>query len=79
MSKMEKLVRELITKLENSYNFDSEFYRTYCCGENDGDISDWYDTHFDDNIERGFGAGQTAHADEMIAELNGILNECDGE
>lgn len=79
MSKMEGLIRKLIAELENGYNFDSEFYQTYCCGLNDGDISDWYDTHFDDTIERGFATGQTAHAEEMIAALNNILNECAGE
>ena len=68
-AKIEALIRELTA----SHDFESEFYLTYCCGENDGDISDWYDSHFDDNIERGFRTGQTAHAHEMIIALNEIL------
>jgi hypothetical protein len=76
---MEQLIKELIKELENSHDFESEFYQTYCCGLNDGDISDWYDTHFDDNIERGFRTGQTAHAEEMIISLKEILEKCKGE
>lgn len=72
---MEQLIKDLIAKLEKEHDFESEFYLTYCCGENDGDISDWYDSHFDDNIARGFRTGQTAHAEEMIAALNEILNK----
>lgn len=67
--KIEALIKDLVQR----HDFESEFYLTYCCGENDGDISDWYDSHFDDNIARGFSTGQTALAHEMVIELNNIL------
>lgn len=72
---MKEKILELIKKLESQHDFESEFYLTYTGQLNDGDISDWYNSHFDDNVELGFSTGQTAMAEDMIAELTKILEE----
>lgn len=63
----------LITRLEKQHDFESEFYLTYTGQLNDGDISDWHNSHFDDNVELGFSTGQTSMAEDIIAELKAII------
>lgn len=70
----EKLLA-LIAELEKQHDFEDEFYLTYTGQLNDGDISDWHNNHFDDNVELGFSTGQTAFAEDMIATLKEIIGE----
>ena len=65
----------LIATLEKQHDFEDEFYLTYTGQLNDGDISDWYNSHFDDNVELGFSTGQTSMAEDIIVELKAILEE----
>jgi hypothetical protein len=65
----------LIKRLEDTHDFESEFYLTYTGQLNDGDISDWHNNHFDDNVELGFSTGQTSMAEDMIVELKKIIAE----
>lgn len=70
----DKLI-SLIERLEKQHDFEDEFYLTYTGQLNDGDISDWYNNHFDDNVELGFSTGQTSMAEDIIAELTKIIEE----
>lgn len=70
---MKDKILALIEKLENNYDFESEWYLTYTGQINDGDISDWHENHFEDNIDRGVETGQTMLAEEIIGELKSIL------
>ena len=70
---MKEQLLELIKRLEKQHDFESEFYLTYTGQLNDGDISDWHNNHFDDNVELGFGTGQTAMAEDIIAEIKAII------
>lgn len=63
----------LITTLESQHDFEDEFYLTYTGQLNDGDISDWYNDHFDDNVELGFSTGQTSMAEDIIVQLKAII------
>lgn len=72
---MKEKLLELIKRLESDHDFESEFYLTYTGQLNDGDISDWYNNHFDDNVELGFNTGQTAMAEDMIVALKKIIEE----
>lgn len=72
---MKEKLLDLIKRLEKQHDFESEFYLTYTGQLNDGDISDWYNNHFDDNVELGYSTGQTAMAEEMIVELKKIIGE----
>lgn len=63
----------LIADLEKQYDFEGEFYLTYTGQLNDGDISDWYNSHFDDNVELGFSTGQTSMAEDIIVQLKAII------
>lgn len=63
----------LIATLESQHDFENEFYLTYTGQLNDGDISDWYNNHFDDNVELGFSTGQTSMAEDIIVELKAII------
>lgn len=65
----------LIERLESQNDFEDEFYLTYTGQLNDGDISDWYNNHFDDNVELGFGTGQTSMAEDIIVALKKIIEE----
>lgn len=65
----------LIKRLEEQHDFESEFYLTYTGQLNDGDISDWHNNHFDDNVELGFSTGQISMAEDIIAELTKIIEE----
>jgi hypothetical protein len=65
----------LIKRLEEQHDFENEFYLTYTGQLNDGDISDWYNSHFDDNVELGFSTGETSMAEDIIAELTKIIEE----
>ena len=75
MSNLRKAIEGLIEHLERQNDFDDEFYQTYCLGKNDGDISDWHDSHFDDNVELGFSTGETSMAHDIVIALNEILSE----
>lgn len=70
---MKEQLLELIKRLENQHDFESEFYLTYTGQLNDGDISDWHNSHFDDNVELGFSTGQTSMAEDIIVELTKII------
>lgn len=72
---MKEQLLALIKRLESTHDFESEFYLTYTGQLNDGDISDWYNNHFDDNVELGFSTGQTSMAEDMIVELKKIIAE----
>lgn len=65
----------LIATLESQHDFEDEFYLTYTGQLNDGDISDWHNSHFDDNVELGFITGQTSMAEDIIVELKAIIGE----
>lgn len=70
---MEDKLTALIERLESQHDFESEFYLTYTGQLNDGDISDWHNSHFDDNVELGFSTGQTSMAEDIIVELKAII------
>lgn len=70
---MKEQLLKLIKRLESQHDFESEFYLTYTGQLNDGDISDWYNSHFDDNVELGFSTGQTSMAEDIIVELKAII------
>lgn len=70
---MKEQLLELIKRLESQHDFESEFYLTYTGQLNDGDISDWHNSHFDDNVGLGFSTGQTSMAEDIIAELTKII------
>ena len=70
---MKAKLQALIERLESQHDFESEFYLTYTGQLNDGDISDWYNSHFDDNVELGFSTGQTSMAEDIIVELKAII------
>ena len=72
---MKEQLLALIKRLESGHDFESEFYLTYTGRLNDGDISDWHNNHFDDNVELGFSTGQTSMAEDMIVELKKIIAE----
>ena len=70
---MKEQLELLIKHLEINHDFDDEFYRTYIGELNDGDISDWHNNHFDDNISTGVELGQTMLADTIIGQLKAII------
>lgn len=72
---MKEKLLALIERLEKQHDFESEFYLTYTGQLNDGDISDWHNNHFDDNVGLGFSTGQTSMAEDIIVELKAILEE----
>ena len=69
---MKEQIKALIVKLESEHNFEDEFYVAYSQGD---DISDWHNNHFDDNVELGYGTGQTAEARYIIDQLKQIIGE----
>lgn len=70
---MEDKLLALIETLESQHDFEDEFYLTYTGQLNDGDISDWHNSHFDDNVELGFSTGQTSMAEDIIVQLKAII------
>lgn len=72
---MKEKLLELIKRLEKQHDFEDEFYLTYTGQLNDGDISDWYNSHFNDNVDLGYSTGQAAMAEEIIVELTKIIEE----
>lgn len=72
---MKEQIQALIKNLEETNDFEDEFYRTYIGELNEGDISDWHNNHFDDNIATGVELGQTMLADEIIGKLKQIIGE----
>lgn len=72
---MKEQIEALIKYLEDNNDFEDEFYLTYTGQLNDGDISDWHNNHFDDNIDTGVELGQTMLADEIIGKLKQIIGE----
>lgn len=70
---MKDKILALIAKLEKECDFEDEFYLTYTGQLNDGDISDWHNSHFDDNVALGFSTGETSMAEQIIGELKNIL------
>jgi hypothetical protein len=70
---MKEQIEALIKYLEDTNDFTDEFYLTYTGQLNDGDISDWHNNHFDDNIDSGVNLGQTMLAEEMINKLKAIV------
>lgn len=63
----------LIERLEKQHDLEDEFYLTYTGQLNDGDISDWHNNHFDDNVELGFSTGQASMAEDIIVALKSII------
>lgn len=72
---MKEQIETLIRYLELNNDFNDEFYRTYIGEINDGDISDWHNNHFDDNISTGVELGQTMMAADIIDQLKQIIGE----
>lgn len=72
---MKHKLQALIERLESQHDFENEFYLTYTGQLNDGDISDWHNNHFDDNVELGFSTGQTSMAEDVIVALKKIIEE----
>lgn len=72
---MKDKILKLIETLEKSHDFEDEFYLTYTGQLNDGDISDWHNSHFDDNVGLGFSTGETSMAEQIIGELKNIIKE----
>lgn len=72
---MKDNILKLIEKLEKDHDFEDEFYLTYTGQINDGDISDWHNSHFDDNVELGFSTGETSMAEQIIGELKNIIGD----
>lgn len=70
---MKEKLLAYIEQLEKQHDFEDEFYLTYTGQLNDGDISDWYNNHFDDNVELGFSTGQTSMAEDIIVQLKAII------
>ena len=70
---MKEKLLALIADFEKQHDFEDEFYLTYTGQLNDGDISDWHNNHFDDNVELGFGTGQTSMAEDIIVALKKII------
>lgn len=70
---MKEKLLAYIEQLEKQHDFESEFYLTYTGQLNDGDISDWHNNHFDDNVELGFSTGQTSMAEDIIVQLKAII------
>lgn len=69
---MKEKLLALIAELNKGEDFEDEFYVAYTQG---GDISDWHNNHFDDNIELGYKTGQTAATEDIIGKLEAILND----
>lgn len=72
---MEQKIRKLIAELENAHDFNDEFYQTYIGNWNDGDISEWHNNHFDDNVALGESVGMTILAADIINQLKHIIGE----
>lgn len=72
---MKEKIEALIKYLEDTNDFEDEFYLTFIGTLNDGDISDWHNNHFDDNVELGSNVGQTMMADTIIGKLKEIIGE----
>lgn len=70
---MKDKIKALIETLKAREDFEDEFYLTYIGKLNDGDISDWFNNHFDDNIELGSRVGATMATADIISELETIL------
>lgn len=66
-------IEQLIAGLRASNDFEDEFYLTYTGQIEDGDISDWHNNHFEDNVELGAGVGETIAAAQFIDMLTQIL------
>lgn len=66
-------IEQMIAGLEVTTDFNDEFYRTYTGELNDGDISDWYNNHFDDNVSLGVSCGETMATASIIGMLTAIL------
>lgn len=67
---MKAKIEALIKHLEDTNDFDGEFYQAFITGD---DLSDWHYNHFEDNLGTGYDFGRTAHAEEMINKLKEIL------
>ena len=72
---MKEKILELIARLEKDHDFEDEFYLTYIGQLNDGDISEWHNSHFDDNVALGFSTGETSMAEQIVGALRNILEE----
>lgn len=72
---MKDKILKLIEKLEKNHDFEDEFYLTYTGQLNDGDISDWHNSHFDANVGLGFSTGETSMAEQIIGELKKIIGD----
>lgn len=70
---MKEKIKALIESLKAREDFEDEFYMTYIGKINDGDISDWHNNHFDDNVELGCGVGAKMATADIISELEEIL------
>lgn len=76
MSELRESITELIAEIKNQHDLEDEFYLTYIGELNDGDISDWFNNHFDDNVELGCRLGQTLEAVRIVDSLETLLENC---
>lgn len=74
-NELQNAIANLIQHIKDQHDIESEFYLTYIGELNDGDISDWHNNHFDDNVELGVGVGQTIEAVRIIEELEKLIGE----
>lgn len=66
-------IEQLIAGLNATTDFEDEFYLTYTGQLNEGDISDWHNNHFEDNVELGARVGETRATGTIIDMLIAIL------
>lgn len=69
---MKEKLLALIAELKKGEDFEDEFYVAYREG---GDISDWHNNHFDDNVELGYSTGYTSAVEDIVGQLEVILND----
>jgi hypothetical protein len=72
-NELQEAIAKVIADIKNQHDLDDEFYLTYIGVLNDGDISDWFNNHFDDNVELGVGLGQKLEAVRIIDELEFLI------
>lgn len=73
---MKEALIKLIAGLEGQYKHESNFYNAYMgLDDNDGDISNWCNNHFEDSVEMGFGVGERSATFDIIEQLKQIVGE----
>lgn len=69
-----KDILRFVNELEEEVKNPGEFVDAYFgLDGNDGDISDWHTTHFEDSVEMGFDAGEISARLHILAALKQII------